>query len=145
MDAPPIIVNPATRQRQPWMGWMSALVVLVIVAVAAILFLFNPTQYGFYPRCEFYVATGIYCPGCGSLRAMYQLAHGHLLTALRCNPLLVLGLPFAGFYAVRTLAGHPWPRWTFERRVLIGFGVVLVVFTVLRNIHSAPFIYLAPP
>ena len=62
-------------------------------AVAAVLmvhFLFNPSHYGFYPRCILYRMTGIYCPGCGALRASHQLIHGHFLTALRCNALLVL-------------------------------------------------------
>jgi hypothetical protein len=123
--------------------------VLLIAALATVLFLFNPSQYGFYPRCALYTTTGIYCPGCGSLRAMHQLAHGHLATAMRCNPLLILSLPFAAFYFWRFfgrwMAGDPLPPLVISQGWIKLLTVVVILFTILRNIPYAPFIYLAPP
>jgi hypothetical protein len=83
--------------------WLGA---LPLAACGIVLFLFNPSQYSFYPRCALYTMTGIYCPGCGSTRALYQLAHGHLLTALHYNLLLILSLPFVGYYS--------WPSSLFS-------------------------------
>ena len=40
--------------------------------------------------CPFYRLTGLYCPGCGSGRAVRALLHGHLLQALSYNYLLDL-------------------------------------------------------
>ena len=74
--------------------------VLPVIAVALVLFEFNPTHYGFYPRCLLYVTTGIYCPGCGATRAAYerQLTHGHLVTALRDKCAIARALPFFALF-----------------------------------------------
>jgi hypothetical protein len=97
----------------------------------------------------FHQFTGWNCPGCGSLRGMHQLLHGHLALALRCNALLILSLPVAAVYAMtqffRWRAGRPvWFPAVRPGAVLWILGV-LVLFTVVRNIPCAPFIYLSPP
>src|ERR1700722_1254023 len=110
MEAPPVISQ--ARSRLTW-WWLAA--ALAAMAGAGVLFFFNPSQYSFYPRCMFYVTTGLYCPGCGSQRALYQLFHGHLLSALRCNVLLIAALPFLTVFGVRWVlnyvAGEPLPRF----------------------------------
>ena len=144
MEAPPIIAS--SERRSAW--WLAGVMGFLLV-LGMVLYEFNPSQHGFYPRCLLYTSTGIYCPGCGSLRAMHQLAHGHLMVALRCNPLLVLSLPFVVYFAARWgrlwLSGEPLPPLVMHRRWVILFVIVLVVFSVARNIRVAPFIYLAPP
>lgn len=144
MDVPPVIVAPAQRR-----GWWPVLATLGAAGIALVLFLFNPSQYGFYPRCMLYVMTGIYCPGCGASRATYQLLHGHVLTAMHYNVLFVLSLPFAAFYSLRWVVcwmnGRPAPPMIIQPKWLIAGGVVLFIFTVLRNIPIAPFTLLAPP
>ncbi len=144
MEAPPII---ASRERRP--AWRLAAAAGLALALGMVLFEFNPSQHGFYPRCLLYTTTGIYCPGCGSLRAMHQLTHGHLAAALRCNPLLVLSLPFAVYFAARWgrlwVSGEPLPPLVMHPRWIVIFAIVLAVFSVARNIRVAPFIYLAPP
>jgi hypothetical protein len=74
---------------------------LLVAMGGAILFCFDPNGGGFYPVCLFHQATGLLCPGCGSLRAMHQLLHGHVLAAFEFNPLLLLCLPAAAWYAAR--------------------------------------------
>ncbi len=143
MEAPPVIA-PIRRHAAWWLAGGCA-----CVAIGIVLFEFNPSHYGFYPRCWLYTSTGIYCPGCGSLRAMHQLAHGHLATALRCNLLLTLSVPFVAIFALRYAAswtaGKPLPTLAIRPRWIKALAVVLVLFTILRNIPCAPFIYLAPP
>ena len=47
--------------------------------------------------CVFFETTGLYCPGCGSGRAIYALLHGRVREAFFDNMLLfVLGIPAAG-------------------------------------------------
>jgi hypothetical protein len=62
--------------------------------LGAVLFVWDPAQHDFYPRCVFRALTGWECPGCGGLRAVHALLHGDLATAWRWHPLLVgaLGL-----------------------------------------------------
>jgi len=143
MEAPPVIGT--NRRHAAW--WLAG--TCGLAAIGVVLFEFNPSHYGFYPRCLLYTSTGIYCPGCGSLRAMHQLTHGHLGTALRCNLLLTASLPFAAFYmlrhGLRWIAGKPLPPLAVRPSWIAALAIVLILFTILRNIHAAPFIYLAPP
>ena len=94
------------------------------IAGLAIIFLFDPAQYGFYPRCPFHALTGLQCPGCGSTRALHELAHGHLATAMRLNALSALALPAMalGFAFRRRLARPEW-IWILLT-VTVAFGVV---------------------
>src|SRR2546425_12377672 len=85
--------------------------VLALVAGAStLLFFFDPGSYRFYPRCLFNQVTGLLCPGCGSLRALHQLLHGHVAAAFHLNALLVLFLPavcwLATLSALRRLKGQ---------------------------------------
>lgn len=144
MQAPPII--PRARPRLGW--WIGGGLLCALLA-GAVLFEFNPSRYGFYPRCALFVTTGFYCPGCGSTRALYYLLHGQLALALRCNLLLVCGLPILAFvsvpYAYCRWARKPLPRVNIQSwhiKTLIG---ALILFTILRNIPCAPFTFLAPP
>ncbi len=120
---------------------------LALTAAGAVLFLFNPSEWGFYPFCFFYRTTGLLCPGCGSLRAMHQLLHGHVAAALRFNALFVMSLPLLGWYGARIAVGK------FQRRPVslsirpawcwIGLAV-MVIFGILRNLPIARAVWLAP-
>jgi hypothetical protein len=142
MEAPPIIA-PARPRSWWWLG-----VVLPVAAATVVIFLFNPTQNAFYPRCLLYVTTGLYCPGCGSLRCVYQLSHGHIVAALHDNLLLVLALPVIGVYVWRSarcwLKGEPLPRILLNPRWVTVLVIAVILFTILRNIPGAPFNWLAP-
>ncbi len=115
--------------------------------MAAVLYLFDPARFGFYPTCTFYRTTGWLCPGCGSLRAVHQLLHGHMWQALRLNLLFVVSLPFVAATAIlwfmRKLQHQPClivikPAW-----IWIGGGVILI-FTIVRNLPFAHAHGLAP-
>src|SRR6267378_2432662 len=111
-----------------------SLVCLIAVASGAlVLFVFNPAQSSFYPFCVFHRITGLQCPGCGSLRAMHQLLHGHIVEAARLNLLLVLCLPCLGWrtmrFATTRLRGQP-ATFTIQPGWLWTFLCVAVVFTV---------------
>ncbi len=63
------------------------------IAAAVLLYRFPPEQYNFYPVCPVYHYLHIYCPGCGSTRALAALLHGRVLEAMHYNPLFVMLLP----------------------------------------------------
>jgi hypothetical protein len=67
----------------------------VALAGAAAFFLWSvhPEESGLIPRCLFLQGTGLYCPGCGSLRAIHYLLQGELAPAWAMNPLRGLELP----------------------------------------------------
>jgi hypothetical protein len=112
-----------------------------------VLYFFNPAESAFYPGCVFYKTTGLLCPGCGSLRALHQLLHGHILAALRFNALLVFSVPFTAalcaWYVCRRLQSQPFalnlkPAWLW-----LGFAALLL-FGVLRNLPLGRAYGLAP-
>ncbi len=119
-----------------------------IAAGCAILFLFDPSTSAFYPPCPFHALTGLYCPGCGTARALHALLHGHVGEAFGLNPLMVVMLPFLGYsllsYAIprargRSLPGIPSsPFWGW-----LAFWVILA-YWVLRNVPLYPLSLLAP-
>ncbi len=134
------------------MNWRAARRRLLILAAmggaALLLFFHSPHEKGSYPPCPFNFATGLHCPGCGSLRGTYALIHDHdLAQAFAYNPLAVVMLPLIVAWLVwgvvvdlrskgRPRGVRPWVLYT-----LLG---VIVTYWVVRNIPVEPFTYLAP-
>ena len=109
-----------------------------LAGACLVVFLFDPAQYHFYPLCVFHQVTGWQCPGCGGLRATYQLLHGHVLAAWRFNPLVVLLSPAAGWVLVRETiretTGKILPG-SLTQPVFIWLLVpTFVLFGILRNV-----------
>ena len=122
--------------------------VLLPVTVLVLVYRCDPTTSGLYPPCPFHALTGLYCPGCGSLRALHQLLHGNLGLAFGLNALMVLSAPFLvyaflsqGLDALgRRVLPRPFlPSWTIWS--LLG---VILAYWVLRNVPVYPFSVLAP-
>ena len=63
------------------------------LAGVVMLYLHHPSHYPI-PQCPFSSLTGLYCPGCGSLRSLHFLLHGEIAAAVRRNPLAVFLLPY---------------------------------------------------
>lgn len=92
---------------------------------------------GWLPECKFHELTGLYCPGCGSTRALFSLLHGDLMSSLHNNLLLIpCGLTVVLLIVKKDLSPN--------RYTAIVIVAVLVVFMILRNIPCMPFTLLAP-
>jgi hypothetical protein len=139
-STPPQIcpVSPLTRL-------VVASVGLVLLAGAVTVFFFDPSQYQFYPLCQFHRLTGLNCPGCGMTRAIHALLHGDALAALRANALLV-GVVFllalrGGWIAAKRLASGRAEAFFPVKWLWPLLGIALV-FGVVRNLP--PFAFLSP-
>ena len=139
MDRVPPLLKTRTRLFGP------LVLMTVLASGATVVFFFDPAEHGFYPICFLHLVTGLNCPGCGSMRAMHELLHGHFGDAARLNLLFVLALPFglwsAGRHMVSRLSGQPVafairPAW------LWALLAVSAAFTVIRNLPG--FEWLAP-
>lgn len=118
---------------------MVARVISVVILTTGVLILiaFSPSKAGWFPPCPFHSLTGLYCPGCGSLRALHLLLHGQIAGAFRMNPLLLFSLPvIAAAYLRRPWTYQTWLPWTMV--------TVVVLYGVARNIPAWPFLLLAP-
>lgn len=132
----------AARNRELF---LAAGVGLAGVGAVALLHFVDPNQPGHYPVCPTYALTGLYCPGCGALRALHYLTVGDLGAAASMNPLAVLAVPYLIWawlaWLRRKATGRPRsflvPGW-----VVGTVGVAILTFGVLRNIPG--FEILAP-
>jgi hypothetical protein len=115
------------------------------LAAVAVLAAVDPEVPGRYPVCPTYALTGLYCPGCGGLRAAHALTQGDLGLALRRNPLVVLAVPVAVWAYLAWVRRRALGR-TARRlpSVALGWGVgaLVMVWVVLRNVPA--FAWLAP-
>lgn len=138
---PPLLpAAPTAAKRWVWVLLAGAVAGLVV------LYRFNPTEYSFYPACQFYQVTQLHCPGCGSLRALHQLTHGHLTAAFHSNPLLISALPLLAGWGLRRLRPQPAPAQQSPVRlklVWLCFAVTLI-FGVMRNLPGPAFAWMAP-
>ena len=95
----------------------------------------------FPPPCIFRKATGIYCPGCGSTRALRALVGGDFLAALRYNPLTI-----AVLFLIPLLFIFNRPKFrAVYRRLAVVICVAVIVFFALRNVPLPAFDFLRPP
>jgi Protein of unknown function (DUF2752) len=117
-------------------------------AATGFLYLVNPHAHQVFLPCPFRLITGLYCPFCGGLRMVHDLAHGQLVAALHDDalalPLLAIAVLAWLNVTVGRWRGRPVvrvrrPGWLWPAVV-----VVLVAWTVLRNLPFGPFTALRP-
>jgi hypothetical protein len=113
-----------------------------------ILRVYDPATTGIFPPCPFHYLTGLYCPGCGSLRAIHQLLLGNFREAWALNPLTVLFLPFVTYglasEALVRLRGRGLPHVFLPAIWIQALCVLVILFGIVRNLPFHPFSLLAP-
>ena len=113
----------------------------------------DPHAAGSWGFCPWHALTGLYCPGCGALRAVNDLGNGDVLGALSSNLLFVAMVPVLVYFWLRWTqrAWSDVPKssaqktavWQLPAGVWIAAGtVVMLVFGVLRNLPAGS--WLAP-
>lgn len=107
------------------------------MAVFTLLF-YNPVGTWWMPQCAFRSLTGWECPGCGSMRALHALLHGHPLEAISYNYFLAVSVPILALIAYTGLSRSSralrWSRWVYSPAMIATLLVASIVWTVVRNI-----------
>ena len=99
---------------------------------------FDPAN-TFFPKCPFFWATGLKCPGCGSQRAIHQLLHFNLGAAFRYNACLVCFIPVLAYLGVASLLRSRYPKLHAIGHNSVVSWTILTIITlwwVLRNIFG---------
>jgi hypothetical protein len=98
----------------------------------------NPAEHTYYPPCYLYLLTGKPCPGCGGMRGMHQLMHGHLFEALHYNMLLLIAIPLGLYYLLSQFSilffNKSFPHLIDKKEVFYPVLFVSVLYWILRNI-----------
>lgn len=117
--------------------WIAGALMLALTGALAVVYKFPPAENTFYPRCMFFEATHLLCPGCGSTRALHALLHLDLQSALHYNalftalaPVVLLWLAFC-FY--RVMRYNQLPQIRISREFTACAIAVVLVFTIARN------------
>jgi cytochrome b subunit of formate dehydrogenase len=128
--------------------WVYAAVLVAVAVTGVVLFFFDPAKECFYPPCMFHKLTSLNCPGCGGLRALHHLTHGHFAQALHCNALVVLSLPVLLAARAHSLwrkkVGAGQPRVSFQPVSVWLILGLMIAFGILRNLPSPLFACLSP-
>ncbi|GIH68284.1 DUF2752 domain-containing protein [Sphaerimonospora thailandensis] len=119
---------------------VAAVTTAAFVYVASV----DPNQPGHYPTCPFLFLTGLFCPGCGTLRAMHALGHADVIAAIGLNPLAVATAPFLAFWwarwTLRSWQGRPARTSLAHPAYLWAFLAAVIVFWVVRNLPFGRFL-----
>jgi hypothetical protein len=93
--------------------------------------------HSFFPVCPFRLLTGWNCPGCGGLRMIHDVLHGHLATAAADNVLLLVGIPLAACWVLLCRRRGRSPLTLPAAAAVAG---TLMAWTVVRNLPGFPLV-----
>ena len=116
---------------------LAATAVTLAAGILTAFALWYPEFRIFFPICPSYTFFHIYCPGCGSTRAVYCLLHGDLTGFFRNNIMLLPMLSLVGVLLIR-------PDFKRHYIFLNIFTLLLILYTICRNIPIYPFTLLTP-
>jgi len=125
-----------------------SIILLSVLTIGIIRFVHVDAFKIFYFPCAFHKHTGLYCPGCGSSRAMSAMLHLDLLKAISHNIMVVIFLPVIIYWGIAESLEIYWnkklPRPRLSKKFILGIFWAFLAFWILRNIPIGPFIKLAP-
>ncbi|MEO8750042.1 DUF2752 domain-containing protein [Dermatophilaceae bacterium Sec6.4] len=123
--------TPWRRTRSMVLGGLAAVLLTVAVHFR------DPHRHASWGLCPLYALTGLYCPGCGGMRAVNDLTNGDLRAAVSSNVLALTLLPvvigwwlvevrnrWRGVHVVPFTRRHASTATTLAAIVAIGFMVV---------------------
>jgi len=90
-----------------------------------------------FPICPFRLLTGLNCPGCGALRMIHDVLHGHFAAAINDNIVVLLGIPLlAGWIVLRRRGG----KLPLTLPATAAVMITLLAWTVVRNLPGFPLV-----
>ncbi|PWV67932.1 uncharacterized protein DUF2752 [Nocardia neocaledoniensis] len=139
VDSTPVMAeNPSTETPPVWRRLAPPLITAGLgIGTLALLHFRDPHVEGSYGLCPVYALFGVYCPGCGGMRAMHNLTDGRVLDSLHSNilalPLVIAFAVFVVDWALRARRGERWRLPGLSAVTVWSFVGVLTAYTVLRN------------
>ncbi|MBO6109034.1 MAG: DUF2752 domain-containing protein [Eubacterium sp.] len=123
------------------------LILFIVTAILQNLGVFTLTS--IFSPCPIYVATGMYCPGCGGTHAVTELAAGHITASIISHPfviyIIILSLICVSFFFLSNIISKirnnaPKKRQTgrylrFRLIYVYAAVAVIVIQCIIKNIR----------
>ncbi len=120
--------------------------VLPFIAIPIIFLLakFVANHKDYLSPCLTYTLLGINCPGCGATRASIALLNGDIITSLRQNCMVIIGILVCVWLYIEFIFKvyeKPLSFTIVKQKYIWIFVAFLLVYTILRNVFPvfAPF------
>lgn len=121
---------------------------IALLLMLSLYFIIDPSSTRLFPKCPFLSLTGLYCPGCGSQRAIHNLLNGNIIIGIRHNYLLILVFVVLCYQLILFIANSYFEKSfknLFHKSSISKTILILVLaFWILRNLSVFPFTELAP-
>lgn len=115
------------------MRWISpATTAMAAGGYAAVVAVSDPFRASVF-RCPVFAITGMWCPGCGSTRAVHALTEGDVGLSLRSHPLVVPVIALLGFLWWRWVRRDDTAALRLAPAVPLMLTVAFVALTIARN------------
>ena len=118
--------------------------IIGITALAGIGLVIFYRVFGFGIPCLIHQSTGLYCPGCGMMRAIDAMLRLDFYAAVRYNLLSVILLPviavLLAFEARRYLYGKEKRRGKWELILSVALIAIALAYCILRNVPQFAFL-----
>lgn len=109
----------------------------MLIVVGLVYFFISPAASPLFPKCPFYMATGLLCPGCGAQRAVHSLLHLDFVSAWHYNAFLVLNIPIVALLGIAEYYRLRKPVFyakIHQARFIWLYFIGVIVWSVMRNI-----------
>ena len=128
--------------------YLKRLLPIGIALLGIVYYVLDPGQHILFPQCLFYTATGYFCPGCGSQRAIHGLLHLDIAGVADSNFLFIPAVLAIGYHYCHKPLNNTFklslPNIFYMKYtpwIILG---IVVLFWITRNLTVFPFSLLAP-
>ena len=115
--------------------------IAILSCAIIVLYIANPAEYFWMPKCPTKIILGIDCPGCGIQRAIHAFLHGHIKEAMGYNLFLAVALPYLIAVLLCSVLRNGRLRQKLQKIVeskwlTQGYVILFFIWFIVRNIFK---------
>ena len=119
----------------------AAIAGMAVVAIILYSYFIDTSTEVLAPKCMLFKLTGFKCPGCGTQRALHELAHLNFGGFFRYNPILSLAIPYIVLLLYMQFFGgnERFPKFSefiYGKKAIMWVFYLIIAYWALRNVFS---------